>query len=78
MSPEHEPVDPHLRLLRIIAAAVLVGLIALYILGGLIVRLPFLRADLQLDPLTLGSLFGALFVLLGLIAAPRWPRDPPR
>ena len=73
MSPNHEPLDPQLRLLRIIAAGVVLAITTLYILAG-VVSIPFIRLDFRPDQITLGSLFGALFVLLGLLAAPRWPR----
>ena len=71
MSQGHDPLDPHLRLLRVIATGVLIAIIALYIGAG-IITLPFVRIDFQPDGVTLGSLFGSLFVLLGLLA-PRWP-----
>ena len=76
MSHDHEPVDPHLRLLRIIATGVLLVVTTLYIVAP-IINIPFVRLDFRPDAVTLGSLFGALFVLLGLIVAPRWPWTKP-
>ena len=73
MSHGNDPVDPHLRLLRLIASGVVLAITTLYVLAG-IVQIPFIRVDFKPDQITLGSLFGALFVLLGLLAAPRWPR----
>jgi hypothetical protein len=73
MSHDREPVDPHLRLLRLIATGVVLTITAIYLLAG-IINIPFVRIDFKPDQITLGSLFGALFVLLGLLAAPRWPR----
>lgn len=76
MSHDHEPLDPHLRLLRYIAAGVVLGITVLYISADF-VNLPFVRLDFHADQITIGSLFGALFILLGLLAAPKWPWGKP-
>jgi hypothetical protein len=55
--------DPQLRLLRSLAVTVVLGL-----LGYVVVSDP--------DPATVGTLIGALLILLGFEAGIRWPGPP--
>lgn len=68
----HDGEDPNLRLLRLIAVGVVLGVITLYVSADIFAT-PFTRIDFHVDTGVFGTLCGALLVLLGLIAAPKWP-----
>lgn len=54
--------DPRLRLLRTVAGFVILGLLAFVVVDGQ-----------PNDPATLGTLVGALLIVLGFEAGVRWP-----
>lgn len=76
MEREPDEKDPdvqrYLSRFRIIGAAVVLVIAALYV-GADIFQLPFLRTTFHLDPTVLGILLGTFAVLVGVEAIARIP-----
>lgn len=71
--PDRPGANGSLRRLRIVAGSVLTSIVTFMLLAEAVAGSFGIRADYRVEPVILGTLIGALLLIIGIEVGSRWP-----